>query len=69
MMKIWHEAFWKPPPGHKASRAQLPVENAKARHVLWLVSIGFLATVTIGMGLGAGSVFALANLISLTPGS
>jgi multicomponent Na+:H+ antiporter subunit D len=39
----------------------LPDPNSKYQHALWLIPIGFLAAVTMGMGLGAGAVFALAK--------
>lgn len=60
MIKIWTEAFWKPPP--------LPLPEVESGSVLvgrggfavWLLPIGFLAAVTIAMGLGAGPLFALA---------
>jgi multicomponent Na+:H+ antiporter subunit D len=61
MVKIWNEAFWKRPPGDDVALAPLTVDNAKAQHIFWWLSIGLLAAVTVGMGLGAGSIFAMAK--------
>ncbi len=55
MLKIWDEAFWKPPPSPTASR-----EDASAGLRVWLTPIGLLAGVTVLMGLGSGPLFALA---------
>jgi multicomponent Na+:H+ antiporter subunit D len=60
MMKIWTEAFWKPPPlplpdvDHGSPVARLGGLD------VWLLPIGFLVAVTVALGLGAGPLFALA---------
>jgi multicomponent Na+:H+ antiporter subunit D len=60
MIKIWNEAFWKAPPQHEASLVEWPYKHSKIGPGAWLMPIGFLAAVTIGMGLGAGAIFAIA---------
>ena len=54
MTKLWNEAFWKEPPeGRAVSAAPVP----------WtlLGPVVALAAITVGVGLGAGSVFDLAS--------
>jgi multicomponent Na+:H+ antiporter subunit D len=57
MIKIWNEAFWKTPPQHDASLVNWSDTHSKIGPGAWVIPIGFLAAVTIGMGLGAGSIF------------
>lgn len=54
MTKLWNEAFWKEPPEASA---------ASAARVPWtlLGPVVALATITVGVGLGAGPVFDLAG--------
>jgi multicomponent Na+:H+ antiporter subunit D len=61
MIKIWNEAFWKAPPRHDSPPPPWPDENAKSAPALWLIPIAFLAALTIGLGLGAGPLFAVAS--------
>ena len=60
MIKIWNEAFWKAPPSHDTPPPSWAYENAKSAPALGLIPISFLAVVTIGLGLGAGPIFAVA---------
>lgn len=60
MVKIWNEAFWKAPPLPSRDLSSDADENQKPVLTLWLMPIGFLAAVSIALGLGAGPVFALA---------
>jgi multicomponent Na+:H+ antiporter subunit D len=60
MLKIWNEAFWKPPPLAATSETQFSDKPAALSLHSWAIPIGFLAAVTLGMGLGAGPLFAMA---------
>ena len=60
MLKIWNEAFWKVQPSLSQPQLLGSGENSKPHLTLWLTPIGFLAAVTIALGLGAGPLFALA---------
>lgn len=53
MLKLWGEAFWKPAPQTAAGRDPRSAINLRD----WLVPIGFLAALTILIGLGAGPAF------------
>ncbi len=53
MMKIWNEAFWKMPPDEDGS-----VPAGRVAPALWL-PLGFLAALTVLLGLAAGPLFAL----------
>jgi multicomponent Na+:H+ antiporter subunit D len=60
MLKIWHEAFWKAPP--MPHPTPFPAgDDGKASLTLWLLPIGFLAAISVGLGLAGGPVFALAR--------
>ena len=54
MMKIWNEAFWKPAP----APAGQPL--SRRRMAVLIMPIAALAMLTIGIGLGAEPIVALA---------
>jgi multicomponent Na+:H+ antiporter subunit D len=58
MMTIWSETFWKPLP--KESPAAGPPRAGAAALRLMLAPIAVLAVLTVGIGLAAEPVFALA---------
>jgi multicomponent Na+:H+ antiporter subunit D len=60
MIKIWNEAFWKVAPEHDAPLAPCSHKSSTPSPHTWLIPIGILAAVTIGLGLGARSTFAMA---------
>jgi len=51
MIKIWNEVFWKPLPN--------PQSEGRSLNRMMLMPIGLLALLSIGLGLGAESVYAL----------
>jgi multicomponent Na+:H+ antiporter subunit D len=55
MMKIWNEVFWKPAPHATENNLEMPTDL-----YIRLIPIGFLASMTVLMGIFAGPVFALA---------
>jgi multicomponent Na+:H+ antiporter subunit D len=60
MMKIWTEAFWKPPPLPLPDVDHSPSVSRLEGLGVWLLPIAFLVAVTVALGLGAGPLFALA---------
>jgi len=60
MMKIWTEAFWKPPPLPPPDLGPGSTVFRQGELGVWLLPIGFLVAVTVALGLGAGPLFALA---------
>jgi multicomponent Na+:H+ antiporter subunit D len=54
MIKIWGEAFWKPPPSPLPSGGPLRPAGA------WFAPIALLALILLGMGIAAGPLFDLA---------
>ncbi|MBN1889023.1 MAG: Na+/H+ antiporter subunit D [Thermoflexales bacterium] len=72
MIKIWNEAFWKPALPLSVSPSQLPCADpqplsahapAAGRPPGWLVlaPIATLALLSLGLGLGAGGIYSLAQ--------
>jgi multicomponent Na+:H+ antiporter subunit D len=60
MTKIWAEAFWKPAPHDRAASDVPPALTVRQTTALSL-PIGFLAVLTVGIGIGAEPVFTLAT--------
>jgi multicomponent Na+:H+ antiporter subunit D len=64
MTKIWSEAFWKPaPPEEPTAPPRGVAARAEPAGPLWtlVAPIALLAAVTVGLGLAAGPVIALAD--------
>jgi multicomponent Na+:H+ antiporter subunit D len=60
MMKLWNEAFWKPTPEGMAPAVAPRREKTRESYAGRLLAIGFLAALTLAIGLGAEPLFTLA---------
>jgi multicomponent Na+:H+ antiporter subunit D len=62
MTKIWSEAFWKPAPDDASTRKPDNAWNQRRAYApaLWLPMVS-LATLTVAIGIGAGSVYTLSE--------